>query len=96
MSQQTEAALARLDELIPALQDLPEDADSSRLRDEMQAMRRAVSAFHMEAIRFRMYNVDRLMRLGGDRYPAPVRERFDALRRALEEAGFHTRSHVAP
>ena len=48
----------------------------------------------MEAIRFRMYSVDRdLTQLGN---PAEARAKFDQLRHALEAAGFHTRSHTAP
>jgi hypothetical protein len=47
----------------------------------------------MEAIRFRMYSVDRLIKRVGD---ADLTTIFDELRHALEAAGFHTRSHAAP
>jgi hypothetical protein len=45
----------------------------------------------MEAIRFRMYNVDRLLKASGD--AGTFRQLFDELRHELETAGFHTRSH---
>jgi hypothetical protein len=48
----------------------------------------------MEAIRFRMHSVDRLIKLAGD---APdTRRIFEELRHELEAAGFHTRSHASP
>jgi hypothetical protein len=41
-----------------------------------------------------MHSVERLIKsAGGD---AAVSEAFDAVRHALEAAGFHTRSHAAP
>lgn len=94
MSQRTEAALAKLDELLAALEKLPRTGDLTRLIDETQALRRAVAAFHMEAIRFRMYSVDRALKTAGD--AAAARPEFEELRQALEAAGFHTRSHTAP
>jgi hypothetical protein len=48
----------------------------------------------MEGIRFRMFNVDRLLSQGPDVVEA--RAAFAAARRELEAAGFHTRSHQAP
>lgn len=95
MSERTAAALAKLDELLPALASLPEVAQRAQLIEEAEALRRAVAAFHMEAIRFRMYSVDRLLKaIGGD--DAKPRSLFEQLRAELETAGFHTRSHTAP
>lgn len=94
MSQRTAAALAKLDELLAILEELPRMADLDRLIDDTQALRRAVAAFHMEAIRFRMYSVDRGLKAAGD--AANARPAFEELRQALEAAGFHTRSHSAP
>ena len=94
MSERTDAALAKLDELTPALDTLPQSRELDTLIENTQALRRAVAAFHMEAIRFRMYNVDRGLKASGD--PAHVRHIYDELRQALEAAGFHTRSHTAP
>ena len=94
MSEKTTPALAKIDELLPRLRALPTNPDSDQLIQSAEALRRAVAAFHMEAIRFRMHAVDRLLRLGGDQPDA--RARLEHLRQALEDAGFHTRSHVAP
>ena len=49
-----------------------------------------------KAIRFRMFNVDRLLTRGGLPVPAGSAEVFANVRRELEAAGFHTRSHAAP
>jgi len=94
MSERTTASLAILDTLMPVLEALPQGIHRERILEETQALRRAVAAFHMEAIRFRMFSVDRLLRIDGDE--GPIRQMFDALRDALEQAGFHTRSHTAP
>lgn len=63
---------------------------------ECASLATAIRAFHMEAIRFRMFNVDRAL----NRADAPVgeadRAAFAEVRRHLEAAGFHTRSHQAP
>jgi len=94
MSERTAPALAKLDAFLPHLTALPAGSGRDRLVEETQALRRAVAAFHMEAIRFRMYSVDRQLRLIGN---APeLRQLFDDLRHELEAAGFHTRSHTAP
>jgi hypothetical protein len=50
----------------------------------------------MEGIRFRTYNVDRLLHKGGLTLPPAADEAFTQMRRHLEAAGFHTRSHQAP
>jgi hypothetical protein len=94
MSERTAPALAQLDLLVPLVNGLPASPERSQLIDETDALKRAVGAFHMEAIRFRMYAVDRLIASAGN--PADARRVFDELRHALEVAGFHTRSHTAP
>jgi hypothetical protein len=93
MSEKTAASLAKLDELLPLLKALPAAPDQDELIDSSEALRRAVAAFHMEAIRFRMHTVDRLLKKRGD---ASCLHLFDELRNELETAGFHTRSHTAP
>jgi hypothetical protein len=93
MSERTAPALAKIDALLAHLNAEPPTGARTRLVDETDALRRAVAAFHMEAIRFRMYSVDRLLRDAND---AAARQIFDELRLALEAAGFHTRSHSAP
>jgi len=47
----------------------------------------------MEAIRFRMFSVERMLKHNGDAATLRV---FEELRHELETAGFHTRSHAAP
>ena len=93
MSQKTAPALSKLDELLPLLQALPEGPDKAELIETADALYRAVGAFHMEAIRFRMHTVDRLLKKRGD---ATCDRIFADVRHELETAGFHTRSHAAP
>lgn len=94
MSERTAPALAKLDTLLTLVTALPASPTRTQLVDEAEALKRAVAAFHMEAIRFRMYAVDRMIASAGD--PAGIRRAFDELRHALEDAGFHTRSHASP
>jgi len=94
MSERTAQSLAKLDELLPRLTAAKGTPDADRLVAEAEALRRAIAAFHMEAIRFRMHAVDRLIKLTGD--DVMSRQLFEELRTTLEAAGFHTRSHAAP
>lgn len=94
MSARTAPALAALDAFLPLIAGVPTSATRDRLQEEADALRRAVAAFHIEAIRFRMYNVDRLIHHVSD--GQALRTAFDAVRHELELAGFHTRSHAAP
>lgn len=93
MSEKTAPALARIDAFLPALAKLPDSPERRQLIEEADALRRAVAAFHMEAIRFRMFSVDRLLKQTADEGATKL---FDEVRHALEAAGFHTRSHAAP
>ena len=90
MSERTAPALAKLDTLLPMLKEI---TDGGKLFEEASALRRAVAAFHMEAIRFRMFAVERMLKQNGD---AAMLRLFEELRHELETAGFHTRSHSAP
>jgi hypothetical protein len=92
MSRTTDA-LARIDALLEALRGSAHGGPGDQLIEEVEALRRAVAAFHMEAIRFRMHAVDRLLKGS----PSEVLLRLvDLVRSDLEAAGFHTRSHAAP
>jgi hypothetical protein len=87
------AALAKVNELIALLKAHgPHDA----LLEEAEALARAIAAFHMEGIRFRIYNVDRVIHKGAVEMPASASAILEEARRHLEAAGFHTRSHQAP
>jgi len=94
MSERTAPSLSKLDALLPLIAELPSSPTATHLTEDAKALRRAVAAFHMEAIRFRMHSVDRLIHAAGD--PAGLRPAFEDVRQALESAGFHTRSHTAP
>lgn len=90
-----QAAQAHVEALIAVLQSQPDPSALTPVVEECEALARAISAFHMEGIRFRIYNVDRLVRrLPG--LPPQVETLVAATRRELEAAGFHTRSHSAP
>ncbi len=90
------AAQARIKDLISHVEAQPDGDVRSALLVECAALERAVTAFHMEGIRFRTYNVDRLLQKGGLPLPDAAREAFAEVRQHLEAAGFHTRSHQAP
>ncbi len=79
--------------LISLIEGQPASQAKAKLIDECEALARAIAAFHMEGIRFRSYNVDRLLAAGGEAIPAGAAEVFADLRKDLEAAGFHTRSH---
>jgi len=91
------AAQERLADLITLLRaDSTHAAQLKPLLEEAEALHRAIGAFHLEGIRFRIYNVDRQVL----HPPVPLSPEATAIvadvRRHLEDAGFHTRSHQAP
>ena len=86
----------RIKDLKALVEQQPAGETRDRLVDEAEALGRAVAAFHMEGIRFRSYNVDRLLHTGGLALPPTAGELFAEIRKALEAAGFHTRSHQSP
>lgn len=90
------AAQARIKDLITLVEAQPAGETRSALLDECAALGRATAAFHMEGIRFRTYNVDRLLQKGDLALPDEARQAFADVRQHLEAAGFHTRSHQAP
>ena len=90
------AAETRIQDLLAIVRQQPESDVRGALIDECEALGRAVAAFHMEGIRFRSYNVDRLLRRPDLHLPPEAAEAFAEMRRSLEAAGFHTRSHQAP
>ena len=87
-------AQSSINALISRLKEQP--GASVALVEECEALSRAIAAFHMEGIRFRMYNVDRLLHKAETPPPTEVGTLFADARRELEAAGFHTRSHHAP
>jgi hypothetical protein len=89
-----QAAQARVADLLALLQSHP--GVDAGLLEECESLGRAIAAFHMEGIRFRIFNVDRAIARGGSGIPAGATPLLEAARRHLEAAGFHTRSHQAP
>lgn len=89
-------AAARIAELVSVLKAGAAQAKTAGIVDECEALARAIDAFHMEGIRFRMYNVDRLLAQHAATVPAEARGLLEKARHSLEAAGFHTRSHQSP
>jgi hypothetical protein len=90
-----QAAAAKVAELI-ALLKTQEGPETGGVIEECNALARAIGAFHMEGIRFRIYNVDRLVVKHAAAMPPGVSGLIEEVRHHLEAAGFHTRSHQAP
>lgn len=90
------AAEDSLQSLVTVVQAQPPSATGEAFLAECAALVVAIRAFHMEAIRFRMFNVDRAINRGDVPLTAEARAAFADVRRHLEAAGFHTRSHQAP
>ena len=93
--EERQAASGRIEELV-ALLKRQQGPDTASMIEECEALSRAVSAFHMEGIRFRIYNVDRLLAQHAASLPPEARALLEDTRRHLEAAGFHTRSHQSP
>jgi hypothetical protein len=91
-----QAAQGRLKELLTLLRTAPQPEQLSRLIEETEALGRSIAAFHLEGIRFRIYNVDRMVAHPPVPLPAEATAIVADVRRHLEAAGFHTRSHQAP
>jgi hypothetical protein len=89
-----EQARARVTDLAALLRAAP-GAGAAAIVEECDALARAIAAFHMEGIRFRIYNVDRLLRADAAPPPGAV-ALLEEARKHLEAAGFHTRSHQSP
>jgi hypothetical protein len=92
-----QAAQRRLNDLLTIVRGLPAQKDQlARLVEEAEALDRAISAFHLEGIRFRIYNVDRLVQHPPVPLPPEAAAIVADVRKHLEAAGFHTRSHQSP
>jgi hypothetical protein len=90
------AAEDSLQNLVASVQAQPQSQAQEAFLDECAALRVAIRAFHMEGIRFRMFNVDRMITRESVTLSSEARQAFNDVRRQLEAAGFHTRSHQAP
>lgn len=90
------AAEESLERFTAGVQAQPADPARDTLLAECAALAIAIRAFHMEAIRFRMFNVDRAITRGTLALGDQARAAFAEVRTELEAAGFYTRSHQAP
>jgi hypothetical protein len=93
-----QAAQRRLTDLLTIVRGMsaPQQEQLVRLVEEAEALDRAISAFHLEGIRFRIYNVDRLVQHPPVPLPGEALTIVADVRKHLEAAGFHTRSHQSP
>jgi hypothetical protein len=91
-----QAAADRIAALMSIAGGLPPHDTRDELMAECASLAQAIRTFHLEAIRFRMFNVDRLLSRGALALPPEAHAAFAGARDALEAAGFHTRSHQAP
>ena len=78
--------------LVATLRDAPAGPVTTQLIDLGEHLERAITAFHMEAIRFRAFTMSRLIKQHAADLPADVPARMDAILHDLEAAGFQTRS----
>ena len=91
-----QAAQRRLNDLLAMLRAMPQKDQLARLLEEAEALERAIAAFHLEGIRFRIYNVDRIVQHPPVPLPPEAQAIVADVRKHLEAAGFHTRSHQSP
>ena len=83
--------MERIEALRRLLDAQPNAADLAPLSEECAHLVSAVQAFHMEAIRFRMYGLNRQMKTRGHVVPREAAALLDEARAALEAAGFQTK-----
>jgi hypothetical protein len=86
-----EAAQQHLAELLVLLRQRSADRAVREVIEAGEHLQRAIAAFHMEAIRFRIFTIDRFIRhdAASDRH---VTQLVGDLKSALEAAGFQTSS----
>ena len=88
-----QAALDKVDALLALFKQQPTRTEIAHLIELGEHLHRAVQAFHLEAIRFRMYSMDRALTAAATFMPDSARTTFEQIRGELEAAGFATRSH---
>jgi hypothetical protein len=84
-------AVQYLQALQQVLKEAPNASEITSLGEECESLITAVKAFHMEAIRFRMYNIRRQLVSSEQVTPAQATELFGNAQDALEAAGFQTK-----
>ena len=78
--------------LVAYLRTVPQSPVVTQLVELGEHLERAVKAFHMEAIRFRAFTMNRLIKEHAAALPGEVAARMEAILHDLEDAGFQTRS----
>ena len=91
--QHRQAALSEVASLLDLLKQQPASQALEHLVELTEHLQRAVQAFHLEAIRFRMYSLDRALTAAAPQVSDDARTIFERIRHELEAAGFSTRSH---
>lgn len=81
-----------LSELLRTLRAQPNREALAPVVELCEQLARSIQAFHLEAIRFRMFTLSRQLHRPELGVPAEALVLFDALRQSLEAAGFQTRS----
>lgn len=81
--------------LVAYLRTLPPSPIVSELVELGEHLERAVTAFHMEAIRFRAFTMSRLIKQHQAELPGEVAGRMEGILHELEAAGFQTKSVTA-
>jgi hypothetical protein len=88
-----QAAIDKVGALLDLFKAQPTSPEIGHLIELGEHLQRAVQAFHLEAIRFRMYSMDRSLTADANLVPDTARRLFEDIRVELEAAGFATRSH---
>jgi hypothetical protein len=88
-----QAALDKVGALLSLFKQQPTSPEAAHLIELGEHLHRAVQAFHLEAIRFRMFSLDRALTASAPDLPDLARTTFEEIRGELEMAGFSTRSH---
>lgn len=85
-----ETAKARIRELKTLLAQADAEA-ARRLADVCDHLERAIDAFHLEGIRFRMYTLGHQIETHGSAFPPQASPLLEEARTSLQAAGFKTR-----
>jgi hypothetical protein len=85
-------AVGKATELLALLRARAHQGSVAKPVYEAEQLLVAIQSFHMEAIRFRMYSIDRFLSTPGSGATADELTVLQSLHAALEAAGFHTRS----
>ncbi len=86
------SAQERLADLVSRLQGLPQHGAVAEAVAEAAHLARAIDTFHMEAIRFRIFNLSRRLQDPSCPVDDAIRQGTLDVRAELEKAGFQTRS----